>query len=385
MVKNSLLVLAVLYAAFISLGLPDQAFGIAWPFMRQDFGLGLDKAGIVVALNSIIGGSAGFCSGYFIRRYKTSTILIASALLTAAAMFGYGMAPGFWLVIAATVLAGAGAGTIDASLNNYMAENYSSRHLIWLHGFYGVGAAAGPAIMTIAVAGNENWRVGYLAIALIQFGLAVLFMSTAGVWKQLGDKTANHFESNRKYRLFSSEPVMSMAVFMIESTLCSCLNVWYYSLMVDGRGVMPATAGTMVVIFWAAMMGGRFGLGLWAPRLSNRRILQYSLTGVLCGLLFLWADNIYLTACGMFITGAALSGLYPTLMHETPRRFGSDFAKAMTGYQAGASMLGGVALFPLVGVIVSRNGLTLLPAVLTAMAAAACFFVWKVYLRKRGQ
>ncbi len=379
MARNSLIVLAVLYAAFVSLGLPDQAFGVAWPFMRQSFDLPLDRAGIVVSLGSIIGGAAGFASGWFIRRWPTSQILIASALLTASAMLGYGLAPGFAAVIAATVVSGSGAGTIDAALNNYVAENYSSRHLIWLHGFYGIGAAAGPAIMSMAVAHGENWRAGYIAIALIQFMLAVVFMLTAGVWKKSENASHGHFATDRNYRLWSPAPLMVMGVFMIESTICSCIGVWFYSLLVEERRISPGVAGMMSVLYWSSMTAGRFALGFWAPRLSNRTILRCSLTGLPLGLLLLFADNIYLTAAGLLIAGVSLSGLYPTLMHETPRRFGSEFAKVMTGYQAGASMAGAAVLFPLIGVWLDAAGLNLLPWILSALALTAYLFTAKVY------
>ena len=41
------LLLPVIYAAFISLGLPDSLLGSAWPVIRMELGVPLSYAGIV--------------------------------------------------------------------------------------------------------------------------------------------------------------------------------------------------------------------------------------------------------------------------------------------------------------------------------------------------
>ena len=41
------LLLAIIYLAFISLGLPDSLLGSAWPTMYQQFGVPISYAGII--------------------------------------------------------------------------------------------------------------------------------------------------------------------------------------------------------------------------------------------------------------------------------------------------------------------------------------------------
>ena len=41
------LLLAIIYIAFISLGLPDSLLGAAWPVMHEDLGAPLSYAGII--------------------------------------------------------------------------------------------------------------------------------------------------------------------------------------------------------------------------------------------------------------------------------------------------------------------------------------------------
>ena len=54
---------------------------------------------------------------------------------------------------------GLGAGAIDAALNNYVALHYNSRHMSWLHCFWGVGTIISPYIMSYApdYVGMAEW------------------------------------------------------------------------------------------------------------------------------------------------------------------------------------------------------------------------------------
>ena len=155
--KNSkIVILIILYFGFISLGLPDQALGISWPWMRQAFNKPLDYAGILVTMTTLLSALSSFCSGYIMNRYKVSIILIASCLLTMSGIFGYAISPSFYILIICTIPLGLGGGAIDACLNNYVAENYSSRQMSWLHVCWGIGATLGPIIMSAAIDQQNN-------------------------------------------------------------------------------------------------------------------------------------------------------------------------------------------------------------------------------------
>lgn len=121
--KQKILVLLVLYLGFISLGLPDQVLGIAWPSMRNQFDKSLEAAGVLLFCVAILTASSSFCSGYFIKRFSPSTILITSGLLTMSGLGGYGLSQTWLQLIICTIPLGIGAGAIDASLNDYVAKH----------------------------------------------------------------------------------------------------------------------------------------------------------------------------------------------------------------------------------------------------------------------
>lgn len=379
--------LFILYLGFVSLGLPDEILGVAWPTMRSTFGLPLSAAGILVSVITLLGGTAGFCSGYFIKRFSIIHILIASGILTAAGILGTGLSGSWAILILCAVPQGLGAGTIDAALNNYVAENYSSRQMNWLHGFWGVGATAGPLIMTFALTADSNWRLGYLIIAGLQLALVTSFVLTRRLWRNTSNTTTLDAVREKpsesiKYKIYSAPSLMAMGLFFLYTGVEFGTGLWFYSLWVEVRGINPTLAGIFISLFFGMIMFGRFAIGLFSNRLGNVKIVTYSLIGAVICLALLSINNVYLTGLSVIGLGFCLSGIYPCLMHETPKRFGHAYAKVMTGYQAGAASLGVALLSPLVGFILGHSSLLVLPGLLLIMALAMLLLTYGLYAKK---
>ena len=142
------LLLAVIYLAFISLGLPDSLLGAAWPTIRVDFNVPLSYMGFVSMI--IAGGTiiSGLMSERLTKKFGTRAVVAVSVALTAIALFGFSTVGQFWQMCLWGIPYGFGAGAIDAALNNYVALYYNSRHMSWLHCFWGVGTIVSPYIMS---------------------------------------------------------------------------------------------------------------------------------------------------------------------------------------------------------------------------------------------
>lgn len=347
---HNIILLVVLYLGFISLGLPDKALDVAWPTMRQIFAQPLDNAGIIVFMTSILTAISGFVSGWFMRRYAVVTILITSCLLTVLGLVGYGLSPGWYWLLAATLPLGLGAGSIDASLNNYVAQHYSSRQMNWLHGCWGLGATFGPAIMTFALTKQHNWREGYMIIAGIQAFLLIVFFLTIPLWKKFKGETP---KVRTQTELSRRGQTLGIGLFFMYSALETCIGLWFYSMMVEVYHFSTTKAGSLIVTYWACITGGRFAIGIISNFYGNRKIITISLLTTICGLFFLYSSSYAIVFIGLALVGFSLSGIYPAMMHETPRRFGSEAALVLTGYQAGAASLGVAFLTPAVGKIIA--------------------------------
>lgn len=365
--KYNFLILAILYLAFISLGLPDQSLGVAWPSMRASFGMPLDAAGILIMIAALLSAGSSFLSGFFINRVKISTILSVSCCLTASGILMLGLAQSWWVVLLAYFLLGIGAGAIDTSLNDYVAKNYASKQMNWLHGCWGIGATLGPAIITFALGAYHNWRVGYLIIAGIQFALMLLFISSAKLWNNKHKKEARKENADKGIKLCSPAPIIGMLLFVLYTGVEASIGLWFYSVMIEKYGITKALGGSLITLYWACLTFGRFLIGFISEKLGNRKIIICGISLALLGVLCLFSASTILITLGLALCGFGLSGIYPSMMHETPNRFGDKLGAIMTGFQGGAGSMGVVIICPTIGVILNSFGLFWLLPILAAL------------------
>ena len=141
------LLLGIIYLAFISLGLPDSLLGSAWPAMYREFAVPVSYAGGISAIISIGTVISSLQSDRLTKRLGTGRVTALSVLTTAVALFGFSVSHSFAALCLWAIPYGLGAGSVDASLNNYVALHYASRHMSWLHCMWGLGASLGPYIM----------------------------------------------------------------------------------------------------------------------------------------------------------------------------------------------------------------------------------------------
>lgn len=178
------LLLAIIYIAFISLGLPDSLLGSAWPSIYTEFNVPLSYAGIIsmiIAFGTII---SSLQSDRLTRKLGTGKVTALSVAMNAVALFGFSISHSFVMLCLWAIPYGLGAGSVDASLNNYVALHYKSRHMSWLHCMWGMGATLGPYIMGFALTGGHGWNSGYRYISILQIVLTAILIFSLPLWKK---------------------------------------------------------------------------------------------------------------------------------------------------------------------------------------------------------
>lgn len=373
------LLLIIAYLGFISLGLPDTLIGVAWPSVRDAFGLPQSA----VALIFVGVGCSYFLSSFFTGRLLSlagiGVLLAASSALVSLGTFGYGLAP-IWAVFAVcSVLHGIGSGAIDAGLNHYAASHFSARHMNWLHACYGVGATLGPLIMTAFIAHHRSWRAGYFAVGLILLSLAVLFAVTRRKWNGTDHATTATGEPAR-----ASIPAASMtetlrlpaawlqiALFFVYTGLEVTAGQWSFTILAESRHFPKETAGICTAIYFGSLAGGRFLLGFIADRLGTDRLLRLStVAGVAGTALFALDFTPLVSAAALALTGFGLAAIYPGLMAGTPARLGRRHSAHAVGFQVSGAMAGATILPGLSGLLAQRVGLEAVSAAAVGMAVA---------------
>ena len=386
------LILAVIYAAFISLGLPDAILGAAWPSMQPQMAVSVSFAGIVSMIISIGTVVSSLLSDRLNRRFGTGLVTAASVFMTAAALVGFSLSGTFWMLCIFAVPYGLGAGAVDAALNNYVALHYSSRHMSWLHCFWGIGASAGPYIMGICLRSRLGWQSGYRTLAFAQFILTAILFLSLPLWRRAEENLKNTYVNSdddgtdKPVGLIRALKIrgvpMIMLAFFSYCALESTAGLWASSYFVSCHGINEETAAMLASLYFAGITAGRFLSGFIADRLGDRRMIRYGLLVIFLGLILMiipvsWTS---VSCDGIVIAVLGSAPVYPSVIHETPANFGSGNSQSIIGIQMASAYLGTTIMPPLFGIISENTTLALYPVYLIVLAAVT--FVMTEILNK---
>lgn len=372
------LLLAVIYLAFISLGLPDSLLGAAWPSIYQNFGVPVSYAGIVsmiIALGTVV---SSLQSDRLTRRFGTGMVTAVSVAMTAAALMGFSCSNAFWMLCLWAVPYGLGAGSVDASLNNYVALHYASRHMSWLHCMWGIGASAGPYIMGFALTGGQSWNMGYRYIAFLQIGLTAILLLSLPLWKgRPREETKGEeaeAESDRGLSLGQIVRIPGvkeiMGTFFCYCALEQTAGLWASSYLVLHEGVEAETAAGFASLFFIGITVGRAVSGFLTIKLSDAAMVRLGMGIVLAGLAALALPLGSGTAlAGFILIGLGCAPIYPCMIHTTPALFGSERSQAIIGVQMASAYVGTCLMPPLFGLVANHISVSWLPLYLLAILA----------------
>lgn len=366
------------FVAYVSLGLPDGLLGVAWPSMRADFALNLDSLGALFITTTVGYLLSSFFAGRLTARFRLGTLLAASTFSAGAALIGYSLAPGWWVVVVVGIAAGLGAGGIDAALNIYVAAHHGERMMQLLHAVYGVGATLGPVVMTLAISSLSSWRWGYVIVGGLQLVLAVCFFFTASMWSGRTGSTRDKGVHVEEHRPEHDVPMLEtlrewrvwlgMLLFFVYMGIEVALGSWAYTLLTESREVSTRLAGFFMASYWGIFTVGRIAAGLYTHRVGQRTIVVGSLVIALVGaaLLTLNVDGpLNLVACA--IIALAIAPILAALLSGTARRVGSRHAGNTIGIQIAAMSVGGASIPSLTGVIARHLSLDAIPWFMAAL------------------
>lgn len=371
------ILLVIIYLAFISLGLPDSLLGSAWPAMYQEFSVPVSYAGgisMIIAAGTII---SSLQSDRLTRKFGTGKVTAASVLMTAVALFGFSISHSYAALCLWAVPYGLGAGSVDASLNNYVALHYASRHMSWLHCMWGVGASLGPYIMGYALTGGQGWNMGYRYIAILQIALTAVLIFSLPLWKKQGKHDMEQTEKEITAKPLSLRQIVKipgakevMTTFFCYCALEQTTGLWASSYLVLRRGLSAETAAGFASLFFMGITAGRALSGFLTLKLKDTQMIRLGQGVILSGiaLLFLPFGNAG-SLSGLILVGLGCAPVYPSIIHSTPEHFGADKSQAMIGVQMASAYVGTCFMPPIFGFIANHISVSLFPGFLLAILA----------------
>ena len=310
------LLLAVIYLSFISLGLPDSLLGAAWPKMYLEFGVPVSFAGIISMIISMGTIISSLQSDRLTKKLGTGKVTAISVGITAAALFGFSISGSFWMLCLWAIPYGLGAGSVDASLNNYVALHYAGRHMSWLHCMWGVGTSLGPYIMEYALTGGQNWNMGYRYISYLQIILTAVLLCSLPLWKK---------------------------------------------------------AGGLAALFFIGITAGRALSGFITMKLSDPQMIRMGQIIILAGILFMLLPFGFGSQAGLLMVGLGCAPICPCIIHSTPDHFGADKSQAVIGVQMASAYMGSLLMPPVFGLLAQNISASLFPVFLLLLLILMVF------------
>ena len=366
------LLLAIIYMAFISLGLPDGLLGAAWPSMVPELGTPVSFAGVIFIIISVGTVVSSLLSQRLNLRFGPGRVTAFSVAMTAAALFGFASCRSTWQLCLWALPYGLGAGSVDACLNNYVALHYASRHMSWLHCMWGIGASVGPYIMGAVLSAGRHWSAGYRSIGVLQLALTALLLLSLPLWKKgeeqgEGEK-AKPLRLKEILAIPGAKPLL--LAFFCYCALEQTMGLWAGSYLALYRSFTPERAAGFTGLFFLGITLGRALNGFLTIRFSDSFLTRTGFVIIALGIaavLFPLGDAMALA--GLVLVGLGCAPVYPCIIHATPARFGAGRSQAVIGILMAGAYLGNCLMPPLFGLIANHISIGLLPPYLLLLLA----------------
>ena len=367
------LLLAIIYLSFISLGLPDALLGAAWPTMCVEFDVPVSYAGlisIIISMGTII---SSLMSDRLTCRFGTAKVTAFSVAITAVALMGFSFSPSYWMLLLWAIPYGLGAGSVDASINNYVALHYASRHMSWLHCMWGLGASIGPYIMGYALAGGMGWNTGYRYIGFMQITLAAILVLSVPIWEKRNDDATEEKGENAAALSLKEIFAIPGAKEILLAFFCYCAlegtaMLWSGTYLVRHLGMDEDRAASLASMFFLGITAGRAVSGFMTYKFSDENMIRIGQTVIFCGaLLMVLPFGELATLAGLLLIGLGCAPIYPCVIHSTPDHFGAENSQAIIGVQMASAYLGSLIAPPVFGLIANHITASLMPAYIGAI------------------
>ena len=365
------LLLAVIYLAFISLGLPDSLLGSAWPTMQAAMGVPSSYVGYVSMTIAFMTIVSSLISPRIMQKFETNWIVIVSIALTVLGLIGFSCSSQYWMLFLFALPYGLGAGSVDSSLNHYVANHYSSRVMNFLHCFYGLGAVLSPNIMALALK-YAHWNEGYRWTALVQIGILAVCIFSLPLWKATdqADDDAGDTAGIRDALKVPGVVLTLIAFFSYCSGEATCF-LWTSSYFAGTKeGISQELIASFGSLIFGGLMLGRFIAGFISNKLGDEKLIRIGIVVEIIGILLVVipSSRYYIAMVGFLIIGTGMGPIYPSIQHMAPDHFGKKYSASVIGLQMASAYIGSTFMPTVFGFIQQNIGIGIMPIYLMGFA-----------------
>lgn len=368
---SSIFLVLLVFVAFVSLGLPDAAQGVAWPVIRTDFHRSIGEISYLLIAGATGYFASGAVGGVMMQKLGIGRLLAISTGLVTCGLATYAITPNLWTMIPAAFVIGIGSGAVDSGLNFYAADNFSVRTMTWLHACFGIGNMLGPIIMSATIGAGASWRWGYAIIGSITLILTVTFFWNARAFDQdVHTKARTGQRAPLSAGLVARMPLvwLQVAIFFVMTAAEVIPSVWTTTILIERFDFVPENAGIWTGAYWGIQALGRFILPVLTRNIAPARVIQAAPFGILTGSVLMVVNDAWPYRIGIMIVAFSNAIIFPMLMSLTPARIGRSASVHAIGWQVSAATIGGALVPSVAGFIAEVAGLIAIPVIMVALS-----------------
>ena len=358
-----ILLIAVLINLFASFA--QHSYSLTIPSMRDsEHGLGLSytQVTLLVTVVSAAKMGASFASGTLAPRYGSRPMIGIGTIVSGAAMFLLGLAPNFYLALAATALMGVGSGAALTPMMGLLAPWFNFRQRGVAAGLASAGASIGFVVTGLMVPwlveqnADQGWRITWFIFGGLTLAIGVL--SLVFVHDRSGGASDASSGADKGRRVGGAWPLMALrSPFVWLVTLLAFCAGWSLGIFTSLFGAYLSAendidlvvTGRLLVLIGVLSVGSG---ALWGG-VSDRagRGTAFLLVGLVQGIafaLFWLVPGMVVFVVSSVLIGLTLRAAYVICAASAGDYVPVHFAGAAFGLMStGASL--GLTISPVVG------------------------------------
>jgi fucose permease len=338
---------ALNYLAMAQHGLILLLVGPLLPSLMEAYSIGESTAGLLLSLGSIGFVAGPLFAGALIDRVNVRAALLAGLGIEILTLALFGVAPAFWVAVAANLLIHLGASFVETSANVMPTLRRSTRsaHAVMnlVHMFFSVGAFAGPLLIGLYLDATGEWRpVLFYALvptgALFAWSLAVRFPRR----KHTDDRPPHPF-ANLGTVIRMPHAILGAVSLLLYVGAEVGISSWVVYYLQRELGLTTVASAAGLSILWAAILVGRLANSILGNRLSSRTLVTASgIGGAIGTAAFVLTQSAVPAYLLLGWTGLCLAGVFPNVMAElnnkSPGHTGTVTAVMAIGAASGAAL-----------------------------------------------
>ncbi len=256
-----------------------SSLGVVLPYMIEEFTWSWSQAGTGFSLFALMVGLAGTAPAWILKRFNVQSSFALGGVLMTAGFCLFAVAPDLLQYYAGALLLGVGYALTAAVPGIHVINHWLPDKRSFAIGAYmmigGLGAVAGPLIVTGIIGLTDSWRMHWWAMAVSMLSLAVLAVIFVRSRPEdaLDDDAVKPLEEEKSDRVYKTEgdwtfrdalrtPQYYVIVFALSTTLMCTLtmNSWAFThmtaLSVSAAVAAGALAANGAVNAMSRLLGG---------------------------------------------------------------------------------------------------------------------------------